>query len=860
MSTLFFDGFDRGTILKRLDNNYWSTQLRNYPQYAFGSFSYDHEAVIGSTSQYVKIYTSYSPNNGTLPINGYYSYGNQYQPSVTVDYPAFGQPPGFLALTNIPINESSFNLTPLSYLALSGFPDISGTKSYFGIRYLGIETKDINYYESDTLIEGRFGAKHPLLAFCSGNTTGLILNIVRATGDGLLNLRQEGDTEQNPTGPKISIGLEVEQNNATSGIFDLNIGDTVSQYRITPIYCGDIYGGKLIPSDNDYKILTIADTDMGGYYSNVLSRWVHFEIEIDHTGNGIRLKLEGADALVIDTDEPDRDLWDITIPISGFHYDNVRIFNRTYNSSMLSSCTGYLVEGSSYFYPPDDYGKAYYALGELMLIDDVTLIDNTGTGPTYFLGKDSKVLPLNPGVGFSSIELLTDDENNEDGPLQWSKSINKSNRAILASFDNDTSHLYTADTNKMSVVAYSTDYYNAFSGKDTLSNWRYSYNDGIGGMKVYNHARKEFLDTTIRNVVARTGGVDPYIENTVFLFHNNEIDPVIDYSIFSHPIYNVGNVSLTEHGQFDGALSFADGALSLTNQSTYDIGSGDFTIEAWVKFNTNNDCLVLFDRQYRSNLSSYVLDGTKNVSQNGASPILGYRFSATTGHAILETWSLYYDSQFFNPYECSTPATLKLNLPAAIVVDEWNHLTITRKRLSPTSISGYFNVFLNGVSGTGYAVENLCDGLGFNFCEGNCPSTFVAQSSNEPFVYALVPDDSQGGYYDVSGLHFGVLTANYRLSNNTVKPLPYTYFGGSGLLDEHRVISGLCLYNENFTPEITPYIGPSEQYIEFGPNIDLTRTSYRMFQYYQMNHPESLEPFTSGQIINSGLKLGIKKL
>ena len=129
MSTLFFDGFDRGTILKRLDNNYWSTQLRNYPQYAFGSFSYDHELVIDSNA-YVKTYTAYSPNNGTLPINGYYVSISSYQPSVTGDYPAFGQPPGFLALTNIPINESSFNLTPLSYLALSGFPDISGTKSF----------------------------------------------------------------------------------------------------------------------------------------------------------------------------------------------------------------------------------------------------------------------------------------------------------------------------------------------------------------------------------------------------------------------------------------------------------------------------------------------------------------------------------------------------------------------------------------------------------------------------------------------------------------------------------------------------------------------------------------------------------
>lgn len=856
MSTLFFDGFDRGTILKRLDSNYWSTQLRNYPQYAFGAFSYDHESVIDSNA-YVKTYTSYSPNNGTLPVNGYYTLYNQGQTPFTTDYPAFGQPPGFLALTNIPINESSFNLTPLSYLALSGFPAISGTKSYFGIRYLGVETKDINYYESDTLIEGRFGDKHPLIALCSGNTTGVLLNIVRVTGDGLLNLRQVGDTEQNPTGPKVSIGLQVEQNNGISGVFDLNIGDTVSQYRITPIYCGNLYGSQLIPLNNDYKVLTIADTDMGAYYNNVVSRWTHFEIEIDHTGNAIRLKLEGADALVIDPEEPDRELWDIHIPLSGFYYDNIRIYNRTYNSSLLSSCTGY---EDGVYYPGQNYGKAYYSLGELTLIDDVTLIDNTGNAPVYFLGKDSKVLPLNPGVGSNSIELFTDDENNEDGPLQWTKSLSKSNRAILAAFDNDVSHLYTADPNKISAVVYSTNYYNAFTDKDTLSNWRYSYNDGIGGIKVYNHARKEFLDTSIRNVVARTGGVDPYIENTIFLFHNNEIDPVLDYSIFSHPIYTVGNISLSEHGHFDQALSFmGNSALSLTNQSIYDIGSGEFTIEAWIKLSTADDTVLLFDRQYRSDLSSYVLNGTKNAPQNGVSNILGYRFSVNTGQAILDTWSVYYDNQYTNPYECASPARLKLNLPTVVSVDEWHHIAITRTRIG-NSVSGYYNVFLDGVSGTGYIVENLCDSMGFNVCLGNCPSTTSSQSSNNPFVFDIIPDDANGSYYTVSGLHFGFLSANYKLSDNSIKPLPYTYFGGSGYLDEHRIISGLCLYNDNFIPATSPYLGPSEQYIEFGPNIDLTRTSYRMFQYYQMNHPESLEPFTSGQIINSGLKLGIKKL
>jgi hypothetical protein len=90
--------------------------------------------------------------------------------------------------------------------------------------------------------------------------------------------------------------------------------------------------------------------------------------------------------------------------------------------------------------------------------------------------------------------------------------------------------------------------------------------------------------------------------------------------------------------------------------------------------------------------------------------------------------------------------------------------------------------------------------------------------------------------------------------------MPFTYFGGSGYVDELRVSSGLVRYTSNFTPEISPYVGPTERFIEFGPIHELTRTNYKLIEYYQMDHPQTLQPFTSGQIITSGLRLGVKKL
>lgn len=856
MSTLFFDGFDRGTLLKKLDQNYWKLQLKNYPQYAFGAYTYNHTSALGGN--YVYDFASYSPNNGVLPTNSYTIYPPyNYYGGMPNDYPGYGRTPGFLAITNIPINQSAFNLTPLTYIALSGFQPISGTKSYFGIRCLGIETKDTDYHDSDALIEGRFGSKHPFLAFCSGNNTGLLLNLVSVTGDTLLNLRQVGDSEQNYTGKKITIGLEVQQNTGISGTFDLNLGDTLNQYRITPIYCGGNYveeGARLIPLGHPHKILTIADTRMGAYNTNVLSRWTHFEFEVDHTGGGIRLKVEGADALVIDTEESDRELWDIHIDISGFYYDNIRIFNRTYNSTALSACTG-----NQQNFGTAAYNDAfYYMRGALTLIDDVTLVDNTGNNPKYFLGKDSKVLPLAPGFGSTNNTIFIDQENGIDGPLQWSKSSNVSNKALLASFDKDNSYVYTSDQNKITAIVYSNSYYNPFEYKDNNSTWRYSYNDGIAGMKIYNYARKEFLDSNFQNIISKTGLPDPTDNNTIFLLHCNEIDPIVDYSRYSYPLSSVGTVSLSNSGKFDEALFFTGSdSLLVTQNSLYDIRDTKFTIEAWIKFNNNNDNVILFDRKYRGDLPSFVLNGSE--SSDGI-PNRGYRISLNTGLLSVESWFAISDDYGSTYTPCSVPASINLILPSAISTGQWHHIALTRNIINSNPPTGYFTVFLNGVSGTGYYARNISTSSYFNIIYSACPGSGSGSSLVGPRLFQIAPGDEMY-YNDSYGMHFGNLSSRYTPSNSfTTQIMPYTYFGGSGLIDELRVTSGIVRYTTNFTPPTLPYTGPTERFIEFGPVHNLTRTNYKLIQYYQMDHPETLQPFTSGQVITSGIKLGIKKL
>ena len=232
---------------------------------------------------------------------------------------------------NLDISDANL-LAPTTYVQLSGFAQPSGQTSFLTTRILGIETKDANYHSSDK--PGRFGSKHPLIAFCSGNTTGLILNIIKTTGNHL-------DVIENQ---KMTMGLEVEQLNGISGIFDLNITNDLLNYQIRSVYDNSIQNYTI--SDVSGRILTV-DTDTTSHWTSPISRWCHFQFGIINTGDVpyIQVKLEDIDLLSIPTDDTvtDKDLWEDRIYISGFNYDNIRFFNRTYNNSFQFNFEYYYV-------------------------------------------------------------------------------------------------------------------------------------------------------------------------------------------------------------------------------------------------------------------------------------------------------------------------------------------------------------------------------------------------------------------------------------------------------------------------------------------------------------------------------------
>jgi hypothetical protein len=827
MATLFFDGFDRGTTLKRLDPNYWSSEYSKYPKYSFGAYPRIRNGV-----SYTRTYEYYSPNNGVLPT---------FNLNIIHDYPAFGDPngtfaPGFLALSNIPIDDE-YNEQPITYLQLSGFPIPSGTKSYLGMRCLGIETKHKDYW-GESIPLGRFGYKHPLVAFCSGNTTGLILNIVAVTGDNLQPLVT--NNPPNNEGRKITIGLEVEQNGGISGVFDLNVSDVISQYRITPYYCG-AYNAANIPTNSEYKSLTIAHTLTSSFYASVISRWTHFEIEIDNSNSSglLSLKIEGADSLAIDnTPESSRENWNIKIPINKFAYNNIRFFNRTYKSNTISSC-GYDALYRLYA------SGSYYGGGSVTLYDDITLIDNTGNDPKYFLGPDSKVLTLYPGSppeGVNQNPLRDDHGNATDGLKQWSVVGTSFHRVALVDNDNDTTHITSYTKNSIDAIRYSN------FDKDG-GNWRLKYNDGIGGIKIYNSARKGFLDTNF-TTVGYTGPSDTYSTNVVLLIHANE-DPILDYSSSPKNI-ELNNSSLVSQSKFGSSgLSFFGNDSYMIVKNPIDPNTVPFTIESWVQF-TGNNSITLFDRRYKNNLSQYTIDGAINGQTKP-----GYEILCTTGYIdIIKHYfcsTIYYDTCVADiPNQ---PATFRLPFPSGISTGVWHHIALTR---STNSSSGWYTAYLNGNSGTGYlrinmpSIKTECLGTTRPYsCSGLITDSVI---SGGILYYNKVGNETTRSfsklYYDLESTY---------VKNSTIYSLPYIYIGKSGLLDEYRITSGIARYSGNFIPSASPFRAIPEDYFQLGPEIQLNRTTYKMTQFYEMKNPSTNLPWSSGDIMTSGIILGVKK-
>lgn len=649
MATLFFEGFDKGIIFNQLDPNYWSTQFKQYPKYSFGGYLPDD---VG--------YAYNSPNGGILPTKGY-RFSQETSPSEgfitwqsSNNYPGFGSPPGFLAFSNIELENTNNDVNEYpTYLQCSGFTLPSGDITYLSMRCLGLESKSSDYSE--------YPHRHTLFTYNSGDLAQLTVNVVKITGTtNLIPINTKHET----------LALEIQQNNNTIGYFDLNISNSILKYRIASIY------------NSSNKILTIADAlSYPRNYASLITRWTHLEFSIDLSNSGISINAEDVNLPVINFNpEISREDWDINLPISGFNFDNLRFYNRYYSSSIS---TGISLENEYY----------YYMKGKNWLLDDLILIDNSGEDPRYWLGSTARVSQLAPGMPggvFMNPQLgevparLVDGAVRTDGIKDWTtNSINtyglSSHRKALSYLDNDVNSIEAINSGSLDAVAFSPrDVVNPrdsflYTRYDSQSAWRETLNEAVGGVKIYNSARKKYLDTSFVNVF-RSGVGDP-LEDSVSLLLHGDATPIVDSTKIPKSVTN-NNVTIREDNfKFgNGSLHFNNSSyLSLTHS---DLANNPFTIEGWIYFSNHNQTVSLFNR-IPTSFSSYPLSCATQY----------YGFSASTIGVT-----------FTRGNNCDKT----LLFPSITQTGVWHHLAIVR------TTGNALRCFLNGVANTGYIIGN-CD-------------------------------------------------------------------------------------------------------------------------------------------------------
>ena len=697
MAILFFDGFDRCTVTKDLDVNYWSFQPLQpveYEKYAFGGYSYDHT----ETGYGGRHYMVYSPNNGILPTADYGP--NGYGEDNT--YPAFGTPLGFLALSNLDISDTSM-LAPITYLQLSGFALPQSGESFLNARIHGIETKDTNYHTSDKA--GRFEAKHPLVAFCSGNVTGLILNIVKTTGNHL-------DTIENT---KMTIGLEVEQLAGVSGTLDLNIGNDLQDYRIRSLFSpGGAYyhsgtvqaselsdiGGRILMPTTNKNTTTVPQT-----------RWCHFQFGIIQTGTTpyIQVKLDNVDLLKIPADDTitDKDLWSDRISISGFNYNNVRFFNRTYNGSIpIAYTTSHSSFGNvTYSNRIHDSKSQYYMWGANTLIDDLILNDGSGHANS-FLGSNAKVIPFTPGLTNEyGYDEVADDGLVPDPYREWTTNAS-SHRIALKNLDGDTGKISSSTLGKRTAVPFGS---GNIPGIQANDGWRFKVEDAIGGMKIYTQAKKEFLDSAFIPIM-KTGQIDKvYSPKTEILIRPEDgITDATEQETIGRFNQTNGSVELTDIKPFSNSgILFKDAYLSVPfiespseiantyNQSALHPSNlvnnenDRFSIESWV----------------------YFTGGSKPIHLYTTLPPTGFNYGNPTrsmGYEIFCDREGITYNMVMSGVNLDTDAaqSVKLLFDQTVPTGQWHHIALLQDGIVQDGTYAYpLKAFLNGVQGNKYVID-----------------------------------------------------------------------------------------------------------------------------------------------------------
>jgi hypothetical protein len=229
------------------------------------------------------------------------------------------------------------------------------------------------------------------------------------------------------------------------------------------------------------------------------------------------LKLEGVEIVI-------NNFGDYNFPINNFYFDNIKFFNLKINETLETNFTY-------------NYGTVSY--------DDITLINNSGSDPNYWIGNSIRIIPY----------VYIDNPNGNNGGTVASGILQEWERYggidPLLSRDSDSKYIYTNTIDSIN------SYRPAFI-TSTHINQSFAWTGNmIGGIKISNEIRKTYLDTDFINVFSSGEGLikEEYFEigdrHTVNKSSYNIITDFVMKNPITNDIWTTGNL-LTPDGNISG--------------------------------------------------------------------------------------------------------------------------------------------------------------------------------------------------------------------------------------------------------------------------------------------------------------------
>jgi hypothetical protein len=326
-------------------------------------------------------------------------------------------------------------------------------------------------------------------------------------------------------------------------------------------------------------------------------------------------------------------------------------------------------------------------------------------------------------------------------------------------------------------------------------------------MKVYNNARKSYLDTKYVNIF-RSGISDPY-EGSISLLLRGESNPIIDNNTYGRSIYPTGLAAVS----FDQS-QFGSGSLYFPNSNSYiylehpDIEQYQITIESWVYFTNSGNKIAFFDK-------------TKMPPNSNDNGYWKYTFD-------LDISGIIYSGG-------GRPTINRLYFPEVASTGAWHHVALVKD-------SSYRLIcYLNGVSGVNHSIFD------------NPENTNNESNSYETtgiFTNKLYTIPNRSELRNITST-FGRNSDGYQLPGLLT-------IGKDGYLDNYRISYNLNRYPSNFDVPTESFKVQRDDYAEIGPITNVNKTTYRTTQYYTNHNPVTNQNWTVPQI--TGLIFGVKKL